>query len=180
MLHGVPSEHAPQLQRMWWSRSPQFADRERRSELEKLAKTRVAAMTKMAKTEIQNATLKIEEELVLGGLESDEAKAVVTQLPTAENLMPSLSLDDLGVRCWQPDEDAAYQLAAPRTTADRKRRRVLRAIENNPGASDRKIAEIAGVDHKTVAAHRRDDSGELPALGGESPTQGEEDDTDES
>ena len=153
---GIPPEHAPELQLAWSSRSSQFANRERRADLEKLARTRAATMTKMAKTEIQNATLKIEEQLVLGGLESDEAKAVVTQLPTAENLMPNLSLDDLGVRRWRPDEDAAYQLTAPRTTADRKRRRILRAIESNPGASDRKIAEIASVDHKTVAAHRRD------------------------
>lgn len=55
------------------------------------------------------------------------------------------------------------------TTANRRRRRILRAIDANPGASDRKIAEIAGVDHKTVAAHRRE-RWELPRPVGNFPT----------
>ena len=123
---GIPPEHAPQLIGHWVQRSMQFGERKRRVELQKFA--RVTALTKTA---IQNATLKMEEELVFGGLESNEAKAVVAQLPTVEQLMPSLTFDDLGVRRWQPDEDAAYQLTAPRTT-DRKRRRIMRAIETTP------------------------------------------------
>ena len=83
--------------------------------------------------------------------------------------MPSLSIEDLGVVRWQPPEDAATQLTTPLTPADRRRRRILRAIEANPTASDRKIAEITGVDHKTVAAHRLG-CGESPASGGELPT----------
>ena len=72
---------------------------------------------------------------------------------------------------WQPPEDAATQLTTPLTPADRRRRRILRAIEANPTASDRKIAEITGCDHKTVAVYRRggESGGEFPALTGELP-----------
>ena len=85
--------------------------------------------------------------------------------------MPSLSIEDLGVVRWQPPEDAATQLTTPLTPADRRRRRILRAIEANPTASDRKIAEITGCDHKTVAVYRRggESGGEFPALTGELP-----------
>jgi hypothetical protein len=89
-----------------------------------------------------------------------------------EQLMPNLSLEDLGVKRWQPPEDIAAQLTTPMTPAQRRKRQILRAIEANPGASDRKIAEIASCDHKTVATYRRE-RGEFPAIGGESPTKGE-------
>ena len=92
-------------------------------------------------------------------------------MPTVADLMPALSLQDLGVTRWQPPEDIAAQLTTPMTPAQRRQRQIRRAIEANPGASDRKIAEIAHCDHKTVAAHRRE-GGEFPAIGGESPTPG--------
>jgi hypothetical protein len=37
------------------------------------------------------------------------------------------------------------------------------------------IAQIAGCDHKTGAAYRRGDGGEIPAIGGEFPTPAGED-----
>ena len=100
------------------------------------------------------------------GLESAEARAFLERMPTAEQLMPALGLDDLGVKTWQPPPGAASTLLAPSTTADRRRRKILAAIEASPGASNRAIAQIAGVDHKTVAAYR----GEFPAPAGELPS----------
>jgi hypothetical protein len=146
----------------------------RRRELKELAATRLAALTKEAKTRIHAAALAAEEQLVLSGLQSGEAKTVFEALPSVEDLMPALQLEDLGVTRWQPPADAAAQLTTPLTTAERRHRIVARAIEANPGASDRAIAKLAGVDHKTVAAHRN--RGELPAAGGEFPTDGEEGD----
>ena len=96
-------------------------------------------------------------------------------MPTAEQLMPPLALADLGITTWTPPDSAAEELLTPATTADRKRVRVRHALKDNPGKSDRHIAQIAGVDHKTVASIRRAYSatgptGELPASDGESPT----------
>lgn len=127
-------------------------------------------MTKTAKTAIQKHALDVEEKLIIGGLESTEAKDILASLPTPEQLMPALSLDDLGVKHWQPPENIAAQLTTPMTPADRRRRQILRAIEANPTASNRAIAKIAGVDPKTVAAHRVQGEGEeFPALGEEFP-----------
>jgi hypothetical protein len=126
-------------------------------------------LTKTAKTMIDREALNAETALLSGGLETGEARELLAALPSPEQLMPSLGLDDLGVKGWQPPEGAAAQLLTPSTPADRRRRRILRAIEANPAASDRRIAELADCDHKTVAAYRRE-RGELPASGGEFPT----------
>jgi hypothetical protein len=166
---GVPAEDAPGLELGWRARSSRFATREQRAELRKLAETRLTALTKTAKTEIQRAALETEEQLVFGGLQSDEARELFASMPTVEQIMPALSLDDLGVKHWQPPEDAVTQLTAPLTTTRRKRRQILRAIEANPAASDRAIAAIANCDHKTVGAYRRDRR-ELPAITGGFPT----------
>jgi hypothetical protein len=161
---GVPAKHAPRLTYGWYGQSPEYSDRGRREQAQRLAKVKVDALTKTAKQMIDAEALKAEEALVVGGLESDEARAVAEALPTVEQLMPSLSLADLGVKHWQPPEGVAFELMAPLTTTERKRRRVLRAIERDPAASDRAIGERAGVDHKTVAALRRK-RGELPSGG---------------
>lgn len=165
---GIPAKDAPALELGWRARNPEYANKSRRAELHKLAETRLAALTKTAKAAIQSAALDVEERLVMGGLQSGEARAVFDSMPTVEQIMPALSLDDLGVVRWQPPDDAATQLTTPQTPADKRRRRVLRAIEANPGLSDRKVAEIAGCDHKTVASYRRD-RGEIPVIGGEIP-----------
>lgn len=166
---GIPAAQAPRLRTGWLSRSPDFIDPKRRAELRRLAQARLTALTKTAKTTIDRHAGEAETALLLGGLESSEARELARSLPTAEALMPALTLDDLGVKGWQPPEDAAGQLLTPSTTADRKRRRILRAIEANPDATDRGIAEIAGCDHKTVAAYRRE-RGEFPTPAGEFPT----------
>jgi hypothetical protein len=166
---GIPPDEAPQVRTGWEPRGSSYRDRERRAELRKLAETRLTALTKTAKAAIQAEQLRVEEQLVLGGLRSDEAREFLASMPGPEQLMPPLSLDDLGVKRWQPPEDAAGQLTTPLTPAQRKQRQVRRAIEANPGVSDREIGRLTNVDHKTVAKARRD-RGELPAISGEIPT----------
>lgn len=161
-LLGIPPEHAPGLELRWRSRSSAFSDRERRAELRRLAHSRLTALTAAAKTRIDEQLLEVETALVAGGLASGQAREVLARLPTADELMPVLSLDDLGVKTWQPPEGAAAALLTPSTPADRRRRKMLRAIEQHPGASDREIGRLAGVDGKTVAAYRHA-AAELPA-----------------
>ena len=88
------------------------------------------------------------------GLNPRMPEAAFEMMPTAEDLMPRLSLEDLGVTRWQPPEDIGAQLTTPMTTSGRLRRRVMRVIEANPHESDIDIARIAGIDVKTVAAFR--------------------------
>jgi hypothetical protein len=182
-LLGIPPQHAPGLELRWRARSQEFTSGGRRAELRKLAQARLAALTAAAKSAIDNQALAAETTLVAGSLESADARAVLDAMPTAEQLMPALTLDDLGVTTWQPPEGTASALLTPSTPADRKRRKALAAIEAHPGWPDRKIAEIAGVDHKTVAAYRRRAGAtpaELPGTGpgdtepgGEFPGDGE-------
>lgn len=168
-LRGIPARQAPKLCLNWQSRSEEFIGGSRRDELRRVAQSRLTALTASAKTAIDEQLLEIETTLIAGGLESAEAARFLQQMPTAEQLMPALSLDDLGVKRWQPPEGAAAALLTPSTPADRKRKAIRRVIEANPGASDRQIAAIAGCDHKTVAAHRGEAAGELPAGAGELP-----------
>jgi hypothetical protein len=151
---GTPARFAPDVTVHWHSRSSEFSERERRNELKALAEARIAALVDTAKVEVQRQSSDLAEKLIIDGLDSEAARRFVEALPTIEQLMPPLSLDELGVKRWQPDEDAAARLATPSTPADRKRRRILQAIERTPGASNQAIAQIAGCDPKTVAKLR--------------------------
>jgi hypothetical protein len=166
---GVPKKYAPTVSTYFLRRSPDFVDPARRAELRKLAQTKLKGLTATAKTMIDQKALDAETALIAGGLKSAEARAFLESIPTAEQLMPALTLDDIGVKHWQPPDGAAAQLVTPSTTADRKRRQIRRAIEANPDASNRRIAELTGVDHKTVAKYRErgETSGEIV---GEIPT----------
>ena len=173
---GIPKKYAPSLETYWLARSSPLTDPKRRAELRKLAQAKLTALTTTAKTMIDAQTLNIETELLAGGLDTSEARAFLEAMPTAEQLMPALGLDDLGVKHYQPPIDAATQLITPSTTADRRRKVIRQAIEANPGASLREIAQIAGVDHKTVGKYRAESGepgGEFPSQSGEFPSEAE-------
>jgi hypothetical protein len=144
----------------------------------KRADTRLAALRAAAVKGIEERSLAVEESLIVGGLESDEAKALVESMPTAEKLMPALSLADLGVKTWQPSRAAAKELLAIPSGADRRRKLVARAIAADPDASNRQLAAATGFDAKTVAKYRAElDAGsrELAAGTGEFPAADEDD-----
>jgi hypothetical protein len=166
---GIPPKHAPHLMLGWQPRGGGFIDPNRRAELRKLAQTRLAALTSTAKTIIDRKLLDTETALIAESLDTDDARVFLEAMPTAEELMPSLSLGDLGVEHYQPPDGAASDLLSPSTVTERKRRQIRRVIAAHPTASDREIAKLAGCDHKTVGAHRRN-GGELPGPGGEFPT----------
>ena len=154
---GLTLQNAPSAQ-IYWRERGESASAARRAELRRLAAARLDAMTAAAKTAIETSLVDIETELTRDGLESGEALTFLAALPSAENLLPSLTLDDLGrprPDGWRPPDGAAAALTATPSAADRKRRRIRQAIEDNPGLSDRGIAAIAQCDHTTVAAWRR-------------------------
>jgi hypothetical protein len=163
-LMGYDARNVPQAGLPYSSPYDRRSDQDK-DEARKRADTRLAALHAAAYKAIEEATLHIEESIIVGGLESAEAKALVDTLPPAEQLMPPLSLADLGVRTWQPSRDAAKELLAAPTGANRRRTLIMRAIAANPQASDREIGRIAGFDHKTVAKYRTE---EIQAIGGES------------
>lgn len=116
----------------WRSRRSQFNGPERRAESRKVAQSRLAALTAAAKTAIDEKLLMTETALLAGGLESADARAFLEAMPSAEQLMPAIGLDDLGVKTWQPPRGAAAALLTPSTPADRRRKAIRPALEMFP------------------------------------------------
>jgi hypothetical protein len=91
---GVPENFRPELNLQWWSRG-ENAEAGRRAELRALAKARIDAMGKSAKTTIEARSAEVLTELVAGGLESAEAKAFLESIPTPAQLMPAVVVEEL-------------------------------------------------------------------------------------
>jgi hypothetical protein len=170
---GIPAADAPHVNLAYYSRTAKFSDPQRRNELRKLAQTRLTALSETAKASIDARALEVETTLTAGGLESGEAKAFLEAMPTVEELMPTLSLGDLGVKHWQPPRELARDLLTPSTPADMRRKQILQAIEQNPDASNRQIAAITGFDHHTVGKYRAQGGESAGELVGKSPAGGE-------
>jgi hypothetical protein len=180
---GVPEDFRPELHLQWFRRG-QNAVAERRSELRRLAMRRLDSAAQSAKVTIDHKLVEIETELVREGLGSGEAHRFLESLPTPEQLMPQVAVGELRVQGerqpWESPLGLAAELLTPSTASTREERRkaIERALALNPEASDRAIARMAGVDHKTVGKVRGE-GGELPTEDGEIPTGGENpDDTD--
>jgi hypothetical protein len=92
---GIPREFAPALGRPeWWSRG-QNALRSRRAELTRVAYSRIDQMQKEAKLKIEQNSLEIQTRLLAGGLESAEAKAFLEAMPSADELMPAITVAEV-------------------------------------------------------------------------------------
>ncbi len=110
---GIPPQFAPTIRSYWFSRN-ENAVAERRAELRKVAQTRIEAMGKAAKVEIERGSVEIQTQLLNGRLTSGAAREFLAAMPTAVDLMPRLNIGDLraqiGVgekkwREWNTNED---------------------------------------------------------------------------
>jgi hypothetical protein len=171
---GVPEGFRPGLNLMWYSRGENAAAG-RRAELRKLAQARIDAAGQTAKVTIDVKLLEIETELVRDGLDSAQAHRFLTSMPSVEELMPRVEIGELGEGAeperphWHPSPELTRDVLTPSTgrVREERRRAIKRALAANPEGSNREIARMAGVDHKTVATHR---AGEFPADDGELPS----------
>jgi hypothetical protein len=91
---GIPHEFAPSAS-LGWERRGANVTASRRTELRKVAETRIKAMERSARTEIERASLETQTALLAGGLESDEARRFLESMPSAESLMPALSVGEI-------------------------------------------------------------------------------------
>jgi hypothetical protein len=94
---GIPLEFAPSARAAWFSRGENLTA-DRRFELRKVAKTRLAAEAKQAKARIERASVEIQTQLVAAGLQTEEARAYLDQMPTADELLPTLDLSAIEQR----------------------------------------------------------------------------------
>jgi hypothetical protein len=170
---GMPPHLRPELRLSWYQRG-ESGSAGRRAELRKLAQARIAAAGQAARTAIEAKVLEVETELVRDGLDSAEAVAYLNAMPTAEDLMPPVRIAELegGQRPepgWSPPVGLTAALLTPSTATDRKRQAIQQAIAAHPDESNRGIARLVGVDHKTVAKARLGDGGEIPSDAGRIP-----------
>jgi hypothetical protein len=86
---GIPEEFRPGLSFGWHGRG-QNACKDRRTELRRVAETRLDAMEKSARTQIERRSIEMQEEIVRYGVTSAAAQALLTKLPSVETLMPVL------------------------------------------------------------------------------------------
>jgi hypothetical protein len=170
---GIPDEMRPQLHLSWYGRGSS-ASAECRTELRKLAQARIEAAGQAAKVTIDTKLLDVETELAIEGLESDRARQFLASMPSADELMPRVDIGELDGKPerqpWSPDPRVTGQLLTPSDGRAREERRqaIERALLANPEGSDRAIARMAGVDHKTVGKLR--ETGEIPTDSGEIPS----------
>ena len=92
---GIPPEFAPDISPPGWYGRGENAAASRRSELRRVAKTRIVALAAAAKTAIERASVDQQTTLISGGFTSDAAHAFLEQMPSAESLMPLLKVDQI-------------------------------------------------------------------------------------
>lgn len=91
---GIPKEFAPSVLMGWFERG-QNAVAARRTELRRMAKTRIVAIEKEAISKIERLSLEAQTEVISNGLVSTAAKDFLERMPTLDVLMPSLDAQEL-------------------------------------------------------------------------------------
>ena len=104
---GIPRHFRPSISVGWYGRG-ENASRERRSELRKVADTRIIALERRAFEEIERHNLEFQTKVLVLGLASPEAQFLLTQMPTAEQLMPPISMQDVVTALAQGPEAVAF------------------------------------------------------------------------
>lgn len=91
---GIPPEFAPDLSLTWYCRG-QNAVAGRRTELLRAAKRRVEAMEATARREIERVSVEAQGRVIVAGMTGDAALAMLSTLPKAADLMPSIRPGDI-------------------------------------------------------------------------------------
>ena len=88
---GIPKEFQPQLGWSWVQRG-ENAYETRRTELRRVAKAEIDAMEKIARVQIETASVQAQTEVIANGLTSAAAIAFLQSMPAIETMMPALDV----------------------------------------------------------------------------------------
>lgn len=91
---GVREEFRPSLSLGWYGRG-ENASKERRAELRRVGEKLIDEQEAAGKVAVERRSVEIQRELLAGGLQSEDARAFLMSMPTAEQLLPPLSLAEL-------------------------------------------------------------------------------------
>jgi hypothetical protein len=103
---GIPSEFRPALQLEWWDRG-ENATAKRRSELRRVAITRLDAMLRAAKVKVDQIEAELRIDLVARGLTTNLGREFLASVPGVTELMPHLELHAVEEEHQQTDEETA-------------------------------------------------------------------------
>ncbi|MGO4832029.1 hypothetical protein AB4144_06980 [Rhizobiaceae sp. 2RAB30] len=76
-----------------WQQRGRNSVKEERTEMRRVAQREIEAIEKAARTDIERQSVATQEKIMIGGLTSDDARAFLEAMPTAEALMPELTMD---------------------------------------------------------------------------------------
>lgn len=91
---GIRDEFRPSLYVGWRSRGENGFS-ERRTELRRVLKAQLERLERETVRTIKGQTRALQSRLLAGGLETEEARLFLDSLPSAEQLLPGISLQDL-------------------------------------------------------------------------------------
>jgi hypothetical protein len=100
---GIPLQFAPSCHLGWAGRGMN-ACKDYRAELRRVFKAKNEHDTVKAKLKIQQASLEIRTQLMAGALESPDAKAFLEAMPTPEQLMPAVTVEEVRKLLAPPGE----------------------------------------------------------------------------
>lgn len=89
---GIPGQFAPKLH-LHWSDRGRNTMKEERLEMRRVAQAEIAALEKAARTSIERQSVQTQERIMIGGLTTDDARTFLEAMPTADVLMPALTLE---------------------------------------------------------------------------------------
>ncbi|MEF2551332.1 hypothetical protein VQ042_08130 [Aurantimonas sp. A2-1-M11] len=91
---GIPRDFAPSLQCGWYGRRRNAA-KDQRIEMRRVATRQIEAAEKTARAAIERRSVEIQEKIMVGGLTTDNARTFLESMPSADALMPALTVDDV-------------------------------------------------------------------------------------
>lgn len=91
---GIPKTFAPSISASWHGRGENLLA-ERRTELRRVAKASIEAMTKAAITKVEKQSLDLRTQVVAMGLLSDDAKVFLESLAPVEDAMQTLDFGEI-------------------------------------------------------------------------------------
>jgi hypothetical protein len=154
---GIAAGFAPSVEFSWYKRGYDNDLAERRSELRRMAVTRIAAIEAKANVEIERSCLEAQTEIAIGALTSDVARAFIDRLPPIETLMPRLTFAEVAGEADPPIAEQLMTSGALRQKRWRERHRngAVTSQRNGGDAVPEPAADIPEITDGTQAPSGR-------------------------
>jgi len=91
---GIPKEFQPKIN-FSWARRGENEYRQRREELQRVAKAEIDTLEKIARVQIETESVRAQTEVIANGLNSADAIEFLNKLPAIESMMPMLDVTEI-------------------------------------------------------------------------------------